>query len=181
MSCISKWIKNSVHFFRNCRITRPNITGWNHEIFCKCTVSINSYTFCIFTVLLMSLQTVTTLTASDMSFTRHQIPRFKSLYACSNFYNFSYIFMSCCKSNRNCMLCPFIPLPDMYVCSADCCFVNLNLNIIRSYLGNRDTFHPQSLFWFLFYKRPHHTIIHFFSHDIPTSHFLPHCRFLFSL
>ena len=142
MCCITKRIKNCIHLFRYIRIARPYIRCRDYEIFCKCSVSVHADTFGILAVLFVSFQTVTTFTTCNMSFSGYQVTDLESFHTRSYFYNFTYIFMTCSKSDRNCMLCPVIPLINMYVCSTDCCLVDLNLHIIRSHFRNRNSLHP---------------------------------------
>ena len=94
-----------------------------------------------------------------MTFTGYEITDLESLYTFPFFYDLSNILMTCCKSDRNRMLCPVIPLIDMYIRSTDCCLVDLDLHIIRSYFRNRNTLHPQSFLRFFLYQCPHQTII----------------------
>ena len=142
MRSISKWIKDCIHLFRNCRVAWPYIGGRNYKILGKCSVSVNAHAFCILTVFLMPFQTVPALAASNMAFAGYQIPNLKSLYAVSYFHDLSNVLVSCSKANRNCMLCPIIPLVNMYICSTNRGFVNLNLNIIRPNFWNWDSLHP---------------------------------------
>ena len=75
-----------------------------------------------------------------MSFTGYQIAHLESLYTCTDFYNFPDIFMSCGQSDRNSMLCPFIPLVNMYIGTTDCIFMDLDLYVIWSYFRNLYSF-----------------------------------------
>ena len=107
-----------------------------------------------------------------MSFTGYQIAHLESLYTCTDFYNFPDIFMSCGQSDRNGVLCPFIPLVNMYISTTDCIFMDLDLYVIWSYFRNRYSFHPESLFRFFLYKCPHFIIIHL--HYLRTTHMSVH-------
>ena len=111
----------------------------------------------------MALQTVSALSASNMSFTGYEIADLKSFHTCSGFYNLSYIFMACRQSDGDGMLRPVIPLIDVNVRTADGRLMYLNLYVIGTNLRNRHPFHPQAFLRFLFDQRPHHTII-FFTH-----------------
>ena len=163
MCCISKRIKDCIEFLIDSRVAWPYIGCRNYQILSKRTVSVYANALCIFTVLLVSFQTVTAFAAGDMSFTGYQIARFESLYTGSDFYNFAYILVSGCKSDRDRVLCPVIPLINVYVRTTNCIFVDLDLHIIWSNLRDRYSLHPKSLFWFFFHQCPHHIIIHVFN------------------
>ena len=78
--------------------------------------------------------------------------------------NLTDVFMSRGKPYRNRVLCPVIPLVNMYICSTDSCLVNLNLNIIWTYFRNRNPLHPQTFFRLFFHECPHHSVIFNISH-----------------
>ena len=171
VSCISKRIKNRVHLFRYIRIAGPYVRSRDDQILRKRSVAVYAYALGILAVFLVSFQTVAAFSTCDMSFSGHQVTDIKSANAFPCLHDFPNILVAGRKTNGNRMLCPVIPLPDMYVCPADRCLVDLDLHIIRSHLRYGYSLHPESLFRFLLDKRPHHCIIFSFSHDIHTSIF----------
>ena len=140
MCRISKWIKDCIHLFRDCRICRPYVSSRDDKVFCKCSIAVYADTFCIFTVLFVPFQTVTAFSAYNMSFSGYNISDVESFYARSHLYDLSNIFVSSCLSYGNGVLCPFIPLIDMYVCSTDCCLMDFDLHIVCTNFRNRYSF-----------------------------------------
>lgn len=58
-------------------------------------------------------------------------------------------------TDRDGLLCPRIPVPDVEVCAADGCFVNLYENIVRADFGHRNFHQFESLISFGLDKRFH--------------------------
>ena len=91
-----------------------------------------------------------------MTLAGYQIAYLEAFYVLSNLYNLSYILMTCSQTNGNRVLCPLIPVINMYVCSTDRRFVNFDLHIIFSHHRYRYFFHPETYVCFFFYQCPHH-------------------------
>ena len=142
MCSVSERIKNRIHLFRNIRVAWPYVRRRNHKVLCKCTISVDTDALCVLAVFFVAFQTVPTFAACDVSLAGYQISDLKSLYARTYLDNFTNILMSGGQSYRDRMLCPFIPLINMYVCTADSCFVDFDLYIVWSYFRNRYSLHP---------------------------------------
>ena len=167
MNRISQGIKDGVELLTDGGIAMPCICCRNYQILSKRTVSVHAYTLGIFAEVLHSCQTVTAFSTDDMTLTGYQIAYLEAFYVLSNLYNLSYILMTCSQTNGNRVLCPLIPVINMYVCSTDRRFVNFNLHIIFPHHRYRYLFHPETYVCFFLYQCPHH-----FTHYL----FLLNCR-----
>ena len=69
--------------------------------------------------------------------------------------------LTCCKGRSESYAVPSHSTVERYVriCSTDCCLVDLDLHLIRSYFRNRNTLHPRSFLRFSFTRCPRRTII----------------------
>ena len=175
MGGVAERIEDGVELLRNIRITGPHVGGRNHQIFRKRSVPVYTDSFCIPAVFLMAFQTVPTLTAGDMAFTGYQIPHLMSGYARACLHDLAHIFVACGQADRNGVLCPVIPLIDVYVRTADGRLMNLDFYIIRSNGRNRHALHPEPFLRFLFRQCPHGL----FLHDITPFTLLDYGKILF--
>lgn len=96
-----------------------SIASWNNEVFCKTAVAVYANAFCVFTVFFVAFQTVTAFSAGDVAFAGNNVANFEALYARTNFYDFTNIFMTSGLTHSDGVLSPFIPLINIYVCTAD--------------------------------------------------------------
>lgn len=58
----------------------------------------------------MAFQTVTAFSAGDVAFAGNNVANFEALYARTNFYDFTNIFVTSGLTNSDGVLSPFIPL-----------------------------------------------------------------------
>ena len=143
MGGIAEGIKYCIQLLRYIGAAAPYIGGGDYQIFRESAVPVHAHTLGVPAVFLMSLQAVPAPAAGDMAFPGYQVPYGVSVHPGTDLHNLPHIFVSGRKAYGNCVLRPLIPLIDMYVCTADGCFVNFNLHIIWSYFRNRDTLHPE--------------------------------------
>ena len=102
---------------------------------------------------------VSTATAHDMPFGADNITHLKIVNIVTHINNLADKLMANRHRRTNRLLCPFVPVINMHIRSANGRFQGLNQNIINSNFRNRHIFQPQPLFRF-FLDQCLHILLH---------------------
>ena len=160
MGSIAEWIENCIHLFWDVRVGWPYVGSRDNQVLCKAAVTVYTNALCVLAVFLVTFQAVTAGTAGDVTLTGYDVANLEALNAGTNLYDFTDIFVTSGLTNSDSVLCPLVPLVDVNVGTADCGFMDFDLDVIGANLWNFDPFEGKSRSRVLFYKSPHFVVVH---------------------
>ncbi len=124
MRSIAKRIKKGNNLFVYLRADGDAVGGGYAQILGKSAIPVDTYAFCVLTPLRIACAAVTAMSADNMAFTRYTLTNVQALNVAAQFCDFTNIFMPDHSGRVNMFLTPAVPLVNMQVSTADCCFVN---------------------------------------------------------
>ena len=89
------------------------INCWYGEIWCKCTVAVDTKDLSFFTDVCIALSTSITIPTGEMTFNCYFIAYFMSSYLVADGNYYSTCLMACCGIDWNVFGRPIVPLPDV--------------------------------------------------------------------
>ena len=107
------------------------------EILCKSAVAVDADALCLLAPLAVAGAAVIALAADDVALAGNALADLEVGYALAKLGDLADIFMADRKRRVQVLLCPAVPLVDMYVCSADSRLADLDKNLAGAGFGNR--------------------------------------------
>jgi hypothetical protein len=153
MHGITERVKNSGNFITDKVIKFKGIGSRHNKIFCKTTLSVNSYALRIPAEMLFSRTAVPAVAACQMPFSG--VSDGKPIHLITKCFNGTDKFMSRNHWYGDSFLRPLIPIVYMYISTADRSYFNFYKKIIWSILRNRSINHPDPFFSFCLGKCSH--------------------------
>src|SRR6476660_6633026 len=98
-----------------------------------------------------SCQTISALTAHDVAFAAHNLTAGEASYVGSDFHDLAHKFAADDQPDRNRFSCPFVPLVDVEVGTADARGLDTNQNVIDADRWARSVLQTQTRFGCGFY------------------------------
>ena len=125
------------------------------KVFCEAAGTINTNPLCVRTEVEVAFAAIVAMPADDVSLAGDHFTRFEFRDGGANFFDDAAKFMPHMHADRNSLLSPGIPVPDVEICAAYGCFIDFDEHIIRSHLRHGNIHELKSAIGFCLDERFH--------------------------
>ena len=144
MHCIAERVKDSGNFISDVVRYWHNVVLRQTQVLCKGAGSIYSDTQCVSAQVSAACAAVAACAANDMAFTGHPLATVEFFYCSAGLNDIATEFMTDNHRRRDSPGGPLIPVPDVYICTANRRLFYLDQDLVRPGSRNVNLLHHQT-------------------------------------